>query len=552
MQTALAWRKKKIERALMELADDSIHMVDFGVTLRVVRACGPGDKPDLESGGIDLKVVREHHFGGMVDTRDRVPRFVGPSRNPVVWLCSEAQEPLILHDDDAALRMLAFGAMGSGKTEALAKWIGLRVLEMIGTGGDGGRKPVEIGATAPTNERTMAIRNAIINDFPKPWYKWREKDKVFVLRCKVRIKLMSTFKASQKQGSRIQGQSWPASASDEIQDSLDSDPDIEARGRSARNGRYKRFCSATAKNTPEWREWLDLVKASPVWGIKHVSGPMNPFVSPKYWEDLKSTMSKRDYDRRVLALDVGPERMTYFAFDRAHSMAQIPGGMIDCTRDILGHYRTTAAVLVGYDPGSLFDVSIVLKAYRKNNSKDYQWWVVDEITTEQNTTEYHVGELIKRLNAEHGCYRRDVRGHVMADSPDALVRADPYGDSGAKPDKGVYTVFRQAGVDIRPAAYKAGSTTPGRISRDSRIELINSLFLNAAGVRKLMIACDSQRAPCAPQLVKALEMSERDSDGKAETQRKDKQDMSHWPSALGYALYAIEKPRLLAQHVNKQ
>jgi hypothetical protein len=263
-------------------------------------------------------------------------------------------------------------------------------------------------------------------------------------------------------------------------------------------------------------------------------------------------MSKRDYERRVLAMDVGPERMTYFAFEREHNLAQIPSGLVDCTRDLLGHYRTTAAVLVGYDPGSLFDVSIVLKAYKRPNARNYQWWVVDEITTEQSTTEHHVKTLMDQLNAEHGCYRRDIRGHVMADSPDALVRADPYGDSGSKPDKSVYTIFRQAGMDIRPAAYKPGSTTPGRIPRDARIELINSLFCDAAGDRKLMIACNEQRTPCAPHLIKALEMSERDSDGKAETQRKDKQDMSHWPSALGYALFAIEKPRLLAHHVNKQ
>ena len=58
------------------------------------------------------------------------------------------------------------------------------------------------------------------------------------------------------------------------------------------------------------------------------------------------------------------------------------------------------------------------------------------------------------------------------------------------------------------------------------------------------MACDSNRKPVAAKLVEALERMERDGNNKAERDKKDKHDLSHWACALGYALWSIEKPRL--------
>ena len=37
---------------------------------------------------------------------------------------------------------------------------------------------------------------------------------------------------------------------------------------------------------------------------------------------------------------------------------------------------------------------------------------------------------------------------------------------------------------------------------------------------------------------------ERNGDDKAEADKKDGNDRSHWPAAVGYALWQIESPRL--------
>ena len=49
--------------------------------------------------------------------------------------------------------------------------------------------------------------------------------------------------------------------------------------------------------------------------------------------------------------------------------------------------------------------------------------------------------------------------------------------------------------------------------------------------------------PVAAKFVEATEMSERNGDGKAETEKKTAKDLSHWMAAARYALWSIEKPR---------
>jgi hypothetical protein len=146
-----------------------------------------------------------------------------------------------------------------------------------------------------------------------------------------------------------------------------------------------------------------------------------------------------------------------------------------------------------------------------------------------------------------GLYRRAPGGKVLPDSPVALIRADPYGDTESKdrPHKSVYTVLRSAGFDVRPAAYGRNGTGPGPVPKEAGIEMVNSLFCNAAGERRLFVACDDSRQPAAPKLVDAIEMSERDEAFKAERYRKGTQaDLSHYPATVRYALWAVERPQL--------
>jgi hypothetical protein len=257
---------------------------------------------------------------------------------------------------------------------------------------------------------------------------------------------------------------------------------------------------------------------------------------------MRQSMSPREFARRVLAQDVGPERMTYPTWDREHNLLRVPDiGWPDVTSAVLAPWGSNFGALVGHDPGSLFDVSLILKAY--GSPLRPLWVVVGEVTTEQTTTEQHVAELLKVARGDFGLNVLDRHGKPATAC--MLVRADPYGNNDSKPHRSCYTIFRNAGIVIHPAAYSEEGDKPGRVPKNEGIEVVCSLLCNAADERRLFVARDERGLPVAPRLVKALESSERDLAGKAETQRKDEHDQSHWPAALRYALWAVERPRLM-------
>lgn len=97
--TGLASAERRLDKA--RAADARVERVDMGITLHVVRK--PDDGTKIGKAPRPDQILRTHHLGGMIATDRRGTRLVGPSRNPVVWLCSEAQEPLILHRDDGPL-----------------------------------------------------------------------------------------------------------------------------------------------------------------------------------------------------------------------------------------------------------------------------------------------------------------------------------------------------------------------------------------------------------------------------------------------------------------
>jgi hypothetical protein len=269
-------------------------------------------------------------------------------------------------------------------------------------------------------------------------------------------------------------------------------------------------------------------------------------------------MSPREFRRRYGAEDLPPDSATYPSWSRESNLIHLGArtvgrGWVDVTERELKPWGNFQA-LVGHDPGTLCDVSLILKAYDVGRSAPGQngkqvsytqtiWLVVDEITTESTTTEQHVAELLERAGERFGLNRRDWQGRSV-EGPKMLVRADPYGNNDARPDRSCYTIFRNAGITIHPAAYTNGTTKPGRIPKNAGIEMVNTLLCAASNERRLYIARNDQGTPVAPKLVQALTESERDLYGKAEAQAKDENDQSHWPAALRYALWAIERPRL--------
>lgn len=522
MLAQLSWRERKaIEESERFLGDS--RYVDFGVRIHVVRQ-------DLKRGAevipgkAPVVSLRIHDIGGVMDTRLR--EFVGPSEKPIIWYCSEGAEPLVLHDC-AEPNLLVYGSMGAGKTTGvLAPWVLLRMIELTGF-------EAEIGTTAPTEKRLGELEKAIKWLAPLEWYGYRVKDKQFTFHNGVECRMVSTTIRSASEGSPIQGWNWAACASDEIQDSLAVDSDIEARGRAAPTPPgYRRCCTATAKDSASWRSKRDEWLTSGYWRKAHLDGWSNPFVYASYWDRLKSQMSDRDYRRKVLAQDVGPERAVYTSWNRSVNVTPRPMiGAKDVTARVLSGFHA----LVGHDPGALFDVSLVLKCFEISGK--LCWFVIDELTTESTTTEEHARALSERLQTVWGL---QLPGN---DEPKVLVRCDPYGESDASTDRSVYLQFKMAGFRIMSAAYNKQGQGKGKIHKEAGIGMVNMLLRSASGESRLFIDCDDRRQPCAPKLVEALEMSARDESGKAEQQKKDKRDLSHWPAALRYALWPYERMR---------
>lgn len=536
----LTWRSKQIERELRETVDDPDRFVDIGVELRTVVADPNGD--ELIEGKPKLRVVATRRMGGMLDTRSNPPRLVGPSRSPAVWYCSEDQAPVILHGDGGKLGQLVYGSEGAGKTVALAMWHYCRWLEHIGEGREGGQ-------TAPTTDRLEMVRREMFNLYPSDWFRYRIADDVLTFCDGTRIRLVSTYQQSKAQGSPVQGFSWSWCGRDEAQDQVDRHEDIESRGRAAKHGNYKQLATATAKDDTAWRTLRDTLVASGMWSRATMLGRRSPFIDPSFWDAKKATMTSREYSRRVEAQDVGPERMLYHTWTRSESIRPIPNNADDVTAQVLAPWGPNHRVLVGHDPGKLWHVSVLLKAYRVRGAAQHAWFVVDEVSTRQSTIEQHVVDLVAVLRDKYTTALLDWRGNRSDLAHTALVRADPYSDSGAgdvAPDRGVYTTFRKAGLVIHPAAYTANASAVrvGRVPKEGRIDMVTRLLCAADATRRLFVGCDELRRPVAPKLVGALESMERDVAGRAEFERKDERDVSHWPAALGYALWALERPRL--------
>jgi len=538
----VSWRRKRQLVELREVLDDPDRFVDVGVELRVVVA-DPIDGTDLIGGKPKLRVVRTRHLGGTVDNRMNPPRIVGPSKAPTVWYCSEDQEPVIMHGDAGSLGQLVYGSEGAGKTVALAMWHYCRWLEHLGEGREGGQ-------TAPTTDRLDLVRQEMFRLYPSAWFTHRIAEDIITFCDGTRIRLVSTYQQSKAQGSPIQGFSWSWCGRDEAQDQVDKHEDIESRGRAAKLGRYKQLATATAKDDPSWRTLRDLLVTSGIWERRTMLGTRSPFVHPSFWEAKKLTLTSREYDRRVLAMDVGPERMLYHTWDRASSVRMVPQfGAEDVTAQVMRPWGPNISVLVGHDPGKLWHVSLFLKAYQIKGFASHAWFVVDEVSDRQVTIETHVGSVLARLRDQWGANQLDWRGERSQSGPVAMVRADPYSDNGggdAHPDRGVYTTFRRHGLMIHPAAYMANATKVqvGKVPKEGGIDMVCRLMLSAAGDRRLFVACDDRRVPAAPRLVDAIESMERDVAGRAEMERKDVRDKSHWPAALRYALWALERPKL--------
>ncbi len=549
--SSLAWKRRAVERQIEADADETDRYVDMGVTLTVVEMDRERANAMERAGGWlpdvpPVKIVDTLNLGGMLDTWKG--EIVGPSVNPRQWRCSPQQAPLILHDDDAPLWSLVQGSEGAGKSTTGAMWLYMRVLEHVGHNR-------EIGVTAPVRARLGHVIKAIGKLWDPKWYRWKERDQSYRFRAGPLVQLVSAHQQSEDAGSPIQGANWVACLSDELQDHHDRNDDIVARGRDAPGGRYKRLCTSTFKDSTEWRNFRDVAAKSPRWRFAKLLGLESPFQWPGWWETIKTGgITDREWQRRVLAMDVGPEAQLYHCWARRGpdggfgNLRPVPLGADDVTAAQLAPYLPRAGLLIGHDPGKSKHVSVFLKAYRFAGERIIRWFVVDEVTTPSATIETHVAQVMERVRKRWRCnLKSSIDGSLDPSSSVAFVRIDPHTRSGTDhPGRDLYAVWRNAGLTARAAAYAPNSSTPATIKKESRFDMVNTLLCDVNGERRLLIACDDTGAPAAPNLVSSFESLERNAAGEGEADAKDEHDKSHWSAALGYALWQIEHPRARA------
>ena len=521
-QRPIPQSRAALKRAIYERASVFNRYVDMGVTIHVV-VQDPNGKTLLR-GRPKLRIVRTHHRGGMVDTKAARPCFCGPSIKPTVWYCSEDQEEILLYKNESQPGQLVYGSEGSGKTSVLAMWHVLRVFSVLGEG-------LEKGQTAPTEARLAMIRKEIVRICPPDWYGYSASEDVFTFCDKTQLRLVSTYRKSAAGGAPVQGYNWTDCGQDEGQDQLDARDDIESRGRSAYNDYYAQLITATAKDDSNWRNVRDSLLASGLWVKRTMLGTRSPFIYPSFWEKKKRTMDPREYARRVLAQDVGVELAAYFGWQRDRNLLAPQPHAIDVTQAALENYQSRhggeLTLLVGHDPGSIYNTSVVLKLLM--HEKLPRWFVVGELQTKQTDNHAHALALIEYLQNHFDCENGSGRK--------AAVFCDPHGKGDAMTDyQTVYTAFNKHGLDIFTPSVE-------RISRKKRVAMVNRLMGDSDGYTNLYVALDQRGMPAAPILVSAFETLEKPPGGgnPEGVTRKDATDMTHAPASLGYALHPIER-----------
>ena len=555
MRTPLSARATTARKRRQDRIYGFDRFVDASVIIKVVVSDPNGE---IETpNGLRVREIRRHYRGGVFDTKSSPPRLMpgrwkGPDADPVVWLVSEDQEPIVLHGDDQPRGVVVIGSMGAGKTTALAMWHFLRWIEnccdVIEDKETGKILPNrrEGLQTAPTLERLGLVRTEIEKLWKPNWMRWVDRIDFtgFELCDGNGIRFVSTYRQSAAQGSRVQGFNASWAGRDEMQDQVEEHEHIQARGRSAKFGGtyYKQLGTATAKDDPHWRTLRDMLKQArgvdgrPLWLVVQMLGTRSPFISSGHWESMRATMSARLFAAVVECKDVGAEGRLYSAWSRDHNLRPVP---------LIGARRITSIVLraktgnphhqllIGHDPGAAKAASIFLDAYELSGERDVFWWVRAELFTLHKTSEQHAIEAL-RVAQRFGCNNPGT-------SEIAHVRALPIGQAVDKADQDIYRIWSRVGLEIKAAQHKVDGTGTGHIPREARIEMVQRLLCDAAGRRRLFIDCDDLRRPVAPLLVEAFESLERDAQGRPDKDKRIGYDKSDPADALGYALWPWEK-----------
>ena len=526
---------RQLERELEEESAAFDQYVDAGVELCVIERDDAGEK--LFAASDDrFRIVETHQFGGIIDTAARPPAWHGRTANPVRWFCSRDQLKVLLHDPVClSPGQIVYGGEGSGKSTVGALWLVLRCwFPFVG-------EDREFGCVAPTEERTEFIRDEAFKLYPASWYRWRASESLLTFCDGTRVQFMGSKKQSAAIGSKLQGLNWSGGLIEEMQDhETGAVESARSRMRSGKNGKPPMLGTCTAKQSPLFQMLRDKLVDSGLFTRRDMLTEESPFIPPQFLIDTAKMMSEEEFNRRFRAIDPPKDGLLYSTFNRGKHVRAIPLNAKRITTHVLlrkmparadGRVR---AMLGGNDPGAAKAATILLDAYELRGVAEPVWWVRGELFTRHKSTRQHALELLTMCRA---------RGLNTDQYPEILhLRSQPVGNSEDKPDLDVYRIFRDVGFEVFAAQYAADNKATGHIAKESRFEMIKTLFEPTIGPTRLYIEPDARGLPCAPKLVEALETMERDENGRGETGPKNASDKSDPPAALGYGLWPFEKP----------
>jgi len=410
------------------------------------------------------------------------------------------------------MRLMALGGPGSGKTRSLTIAMILKGLAKPN------RTWGMVGATA--DRREVIWRDFL--DLIQPWG-WIEslQESKKVLRTYFGCYEFVAAKAPSKAvGSPIQGRSWDGAGVDEAQNvEAAAHMDIDERGRRAGTS-YCVIETATNFGNPWFEARKEKFKESPHHEIVRLNPLENVFVREDYWLRFKDSYSEYDWRRRILAEDIAPEQMVYAHFRRKDNVRPRPFGGDDITPVLTKQrYGRPFQFIGGTDWGTLTTVTTILKAYREPATGETLWWACDEIISGSHS---NASDHVKRVAQKYN-------------PTDIILVCDP-GINTKDTDKSDYHLARREGFEVRPAYHEA-------IKVKHRVSMMNALFEDARGKRRLFVDCDSHRHEACKQLVRSLITMAYDPTGNPEGMKKDYKDPSHFPASVAYGVFPWEKLR---------
>jgi len=459
-------------------------------------------------------------YGGRYDTLTR--RYVLGHQVAIESVAEVSIHPGQLPFIEALLgtkkkRILGLGAPGGGKTLGVLKLVQILAAWRPNSNG---------GIVAPTRDRIDIVWTKFLELVePLGWIAdegVKAGAREILLKNGTRIKFVAAKRSSDKTGSPIAGRDWHWAVEDEQQNIDDASlREVDARGRITKN--YRVFSSATNDPIHEFQMRVQAYEANSDYQVVRFDGMSNCFTPLEHWESLRKNWSKDDFDRFVKCLDIPQAGRVYPEFSYKLSSGKC-AAIEDITSTLTqARYGTPYRYVIGFDPGVLVSASVILRAVPGSLRDERIWWVVDEITTRDKTTDWHAQDLIKWFR-EHG------------QSPtEALVLMDPHENKDA--DRSDLLIMRQAGFNV----FK--SNGGDKIERRHRISMVNALLRDATGKRRLFLENNSAGVPAANKLAESLGHLMYRANGEIEMQHKTAANLAHWSDALGYALFPFEHYR---------